>query len=141
MSEESSENAVVDTDEVVVIELDEPVNPSTTVNIEHETEVQENNEVIKEENQESEEESNSDEEAPGDEEAPADEEDPVDPMDTLREACGKTKHCSELMEIFEKCEERVKSKSHTEETCAEELLDFFHCQDECMAKDLFKHLK
>ncbi|XP_012558762.1 cytochrome b-c1 complex subunit 6, mitochondrial [Hydra vulgaris] len=135
MSEENSENYVIVTDDVVVEEIHEPVALSNSVDIEHESKEQEDKEIIQEENEEPEEENNSDEEAA------ANEEDPVDPMDTLREACGKTKHCSELMELFEKCEERVKSKAHTEETCAEELLDFFHCQDECMAKDLFKHLK
>merc|ERR1712080_735038 len=69
------------------------------------------------------------------------EEDDVDPMDTLREKCRSTQKCRDLMARYEECTDRVNSRSETEENCSEEMLDFFECQDQCMAKDLFRHLK
>ena len=75
------------------------------------------------------------------EEEEEDEEEPVDPLDTLRERCASSIKCQKAMARFEECESRVKSKSNTEEKCTEEILDFFHCQDYCMAKDLFNQLK
>merc|ERR1712080_818237 len=76
-----------------------------------------------------------------DEEEEEEEEDAVDPMDTLREKCRSTQKCRDLMARYEECTDRVNSRSETEENCSEEMLDFFECQDQCMAKDLFRHLK
>ena len=75
------------------------------------------------------------------EEDEEDEEDPIDPMDTIRESCASSKACTDIYSRFEQCEVRVNSKTNTEENCSEEILDFFKCQDYCMAKDLFKQLK
>lgn len=76
-----------------------------------------------------------------DDEDDEDEEDPEDPYETNRTKCAETKQCADLMAIFEQCEERVNSKSQTEETCSQEILDFFHCQDHCAAKGVFAKLK
>merc|ERR1712080_179016 len=82
-----------------------------------------------------------DEGADRDQEEEEEEEDAVDPMDTLREKCRSTQKCRDLMARYEECTDRVNSRSETEENCSEEMLDFFECQDQCMAKDLFRHLK
>ena len=68
-----------------------------------------------------------------DEEEDEDEEEPVDPVEELREKCGESSACAKLKEIFDTCTERVNSRSNTEETCAQELLDFVHCQDVCVS--------
>ena len=82
-----------------------------------------------------------DEDDDDDDEDDEDEEDPEDPYETNRTRCAETKQCADLMAIFEQCEERVSSKSQTEETCSQEILDFFHCQDHCAAKGVFAKLK
>eukprot|EP00795_Rhopilema_esculentum_P016836 gene16836-8307_t len=66
-----------------------------------------------------------------DDEEDEDEEDPEDPADAIRESCSKAASCRPLMKSFETCEERVTSKSQTEETCLEEYLDFIKCRDKC----------
>merc|ERR1712034_179279 len=88
-----------------------------------------------------EEEEGGDDDEDDDDDDEEDEEEPVDPLDTLRERCASSIKCQKAMARFEECESRVKSKSNTEEKCTEEILDFFHCQDYCMAKDLFNQLK
>lgn len=64
----------------------------------------------------------------------------VDPHDVLREEC-KEAHCKKLYEKLEQCNNRVNSKSQTEETCAEELFGLLHCVDHCLAPKLFTKLK
>lgn len=64
----------------------------------------------------------------------------VDPLDTLRENCKKTK-CPTLVEKFDACEKRVRSKVRTRENCWEELMDLFHCVDHCAGKEILDHLK
>ena len=68
-----------------------------------------------------------------DDEDDEDEEDPEDPADAIRESCSKAPSCRPLMKSFESCEERVTSKSQTEETCLEEYLDFIKCRDKCVS--------
>jgi len=70
-----------------------------------------------------------------------DEEDPEDPADALRESCTKSATCRPLSKSFDACEERVSSKSKTEETCLEEYLNFIKCRDKCVSRDLFSKLK
>ena len=82
-----------------------------------------------------------DDEEDDEEEEDEDEEDPIDPLDTAREKCANSKKCQDLYAKFEQCEARVNSKEKTEETCSEEILDFFHCQDICASKGLFSKLK
>ncbi|XP_022648335.1 cytochrome b-c1 complex subunit 6, mitochondrial-like [Varroa destructor] len=65
----------------------------------------------------------------------------VDPQVMLRAKCGEKPKCAAYKEKFDACEARVHSRKQTTETCAEELFDFIHCVDHCVAPDLFKHLK
>ncbi|XP_063282380.1 cytochrome b-c1 complex subunit 6, mitochondrial [Pelobates fuscus] len=69
------------------------------------------------------------------------EEDLVDPLTTVRELCEQTEKCVKAKEKTDLCESRVNSRSHTEEECTEELMDFLHARDHCVAHKLFKHLK
>ena len=61
------------------------------------------------------------------------EEDLVDPHETLREDCREKGDAPKLRAKFEECEERVNSRSKTEETCVEELLDYLHAVDHCVS--------
>ncbi|XP_071515019.1 cytochrome b-c1 complex subunit 6, mitochondrial-like [Panulirus ornatus] len=81
------------------------------------------------------------EEEEAEEEEEEEEEDLVDPLDGLKEACGASSHCAELNERLSSCNDRVSSRSMTEETCSEELFDYLHCVDHCLAQTLFKKLK
>nr|BAN20397.1 unkown protein [Riptortus pedestris] len=63
----------------------------------------------------------------------------VDPQVVLKEQCGDK--CTNYKAKLDECYERVSSRSQTTETCAEELFDFIHCVDHCVAKDLFSKLK
>ena len=65
-----------------------------------------------------------------------DEEDPEDPADALRESCTKSATCRPLLKSFDTCEERVSSKSKTEETCLEEYISFIKCRDKCVSISL-----
>ncbi|OQV23859.1 hypothetical protein BV898_02208 [Hypsibius exemplaris] len=65
----------------------------------------------------------------------------VDPQTVLRERCREKPECAKLVARLEECNERVRSRVKTSETCHEEVIDMFHCVDHCVAKDLFHHLK
>ncbi|XP_046920098.1 testis-specific serine/threonine-protein kinase 4 [Dermatophagoides farinae] len=67
------------------------------------------------------------------------EEELVDPMNVLRERCT-TEHCQSLKDKYEACNDRVNSKSATAENCFEEIVDFLHCVDHCVAPKLFSKL-
>ena len=56
-------------------------------------------------------------------------------MDTLKDSCKEDKHCAKYKEELQRCTERVESKQHTTETCAQELYDFVHCVDHCVSTD------
>ncbi|XP_037089349.1 cytochrome b-c1 complex subunit 6, mitochondrial-like [Pollicipes pollicipes] len=78
------------------------------------------------------------EEEPAEEE---EEEDLVDPHETLREECRGHGDATQLKAKFDECEERVNSRSKTEETCVEELLDYLHAVDHCVAGKIFTTMK
>ncbi|XP_069837286.1 cytochrome b-c1 complex subunit 6, mitochondrial [Dendropsophus ebraccatus] len=79
---------------------------------------------------------------PEEEEAEEEEEEElVDPLTTVREHCEKTEKCVKAREHLELCETRVNSRSHTQEECTEELFDFLHARDHCVAHKVFRHLK
>ncbi|XP_075792025.1 cytochrome b-c1 complex subunit 6, mitochondrial [Pelodiscus sinensis] len=65
----------------------------------------------------------------------------VDPLTTIREHCEQTEKCVKAREKLELCDARVSSRSHTQEDCTEELFDFLHARDHCVAHKLFKSLK
>jgi len=75
------------------------------------------------------------EDDPPDEEE-EEEEDLEDPMDEIKEHCGS--HCPEYKDKLESCTDRVNSRTKTEETCTEELIDFLHCIDHCAVDLIFK---
>jgi ubiquinol-cytochrome c reductase subunit 6 len=81
-----------------------------------------------------------DDEPEEEEEEEEDEEDLIDPATAIKEACAENA-CTSYKARLDECEERVKSKTKTTETCFEEILDFYHCVDHCAAKDIFKHVK
>ncbi|XP_015277450.1 PREDICTED: cytochrome b-c1 complex subunit 6, mitochondrial [Gekko japonicus] len=75
------------------------------------------------------------------EEEEEEEEELVDPLTTIREQCEQTEKCVKFRELLEECDARVSSRSHTEEQCTEELFDFLHARDHCVAHKLFSKLK
>ncbi|MBN3313284.1 QCR6 protein, partial [Atractosteus spatula] len=75
------------------------------------------------------------------EEEEEEEEELVDPLVAIREQCEQTEHCVHLREKLEACEARVSSRSQTLEECTEELFDFLHARDHCVAHKAFKMVK
>ncbi|XP_033884342.1 cytochrome b-c1 complex subunit 6, mitochondrial-like [Acipenser ruthenus] len=75
------------------------------------------------------------------EEEEEEEEDMVDPLVTIRSKCEQTEHCVHLREKLETCEARVNSRSNTAEDCTEELFDFLHARDHCVAHKIFNKIK
>lgn len=71
----------------------------------------------------------------------ADEDEIVDPQQVLREKCAAEAKCASLQEKLDTCNDRVNSRTQTEETCLEELIDYVECVDHCVAKTLFTKLK
>lgn len=70
------------------------------------------------------------------------EEEMVCPQEKLREQCrANDHHVAELLEKYNACNERVSAKTKTSETCEEELFDYIHALDHCVAKTLWKKLK
>ncbi|XP_030429212.1 cytochrome b-c1 complex subunit 6, mitochondrial isoform X2 [Gopherus evgoodei] len=65
----------------------------------------------------------------------------VDPLTTIREQCEQTEKCVKAREKLELCDARVSARSRTQEECTEELFDFLHARDHCVAHKLFKNLK
>ncbi|KAL4000440.1 methyltransferase-like protein 23 [Sarotherodon galilaeus] len=78
---------------------------------------------------------------PEEEEEEEVEEEMVDPIESLRQKCAETEHCVHTWERLEQCETRVGSRSSTEEDCTEELFDFLHARDHCVAHKLFHSVK
>uniref|UniRef100_G3R4Z7 Cytochrome b-c1 complex subunit 6 n=1 Tax=Gorilla gorilla gorilla TaxID=9595 RepID=G3R4Z7_GORGO len=77
----------------------------------------------------------------GDPKEEEEEEGELDPLTTVREQCQQLEKCVKAQERLELCDERVSSQSHTEEDCTEELFDFLHATDHCVAHKLFNNLK
>ncbi|XP_044920394.1 cytochrome b-c1 complex subunit 6, mitochondrial isoform X2 [Mustela putorius furo] len=65
----------------------------------------------------------------------------TDPLATVREQCEQLEKCVKARERLEMCDQRVSSRSQTEEDCTEELFDFLHARDHCVAHKLFNSLK
>jgi len=75
------------------------------------------------------------------EEEEEDEEDIVDPRDAIVESCQNSHHCEPLKSLLDECNERVNSRSKTEEQCTQELFDFIHCVDHCSHEKIFAKVK
>nr|ACI67081.1 Cytochrome b-c1 complex subunit 6, mitochondrial precursor [Salmo salar] len=65
----------------------------------------------------------------------------LDPLDTVRDKCAQAEHCIHTRAKLEDCESRVGSKSETAEDCTEELFDFLHARDHCVAHKVFHSVK
>ncbi|XP_068949234.1 cytochrome b-c1 complex subunit 6, mitochondrial-like [Petaurus breviceps papuanus] len=65
----------------------------------------------------------------------------VDPLTTVREYCEQIEKCVKARERLETCAERVSSHPNSEEDCTEELFDFLHARDHCVAHTLFESVK
>ncbi|XP_061680685.1 cytochrome b-c1 complex subunit 6, mitochondrial [Syngnathoides biaculeatus] len=79
---------------------------------------------------------------PDDEEEEEEEEaDLVDPLESMREKCAELEHCVHTHARLEECETRVNARSSTTEDCTEELFDFLHARDHCVAHKLFHSVK
>uniref|UniRef100_A0A670KEU6 Ubiquinol-cytochrome C reductase hinge domain-containing protein n=1 Tax=Podarcis muralis TaxID=64176 RepID=A0A670KEU6_PODMU len=59
----------------------------------------------------------------------------LDPLTPVREHCEQIEKCLKAQERLEEC------NSQTEEKCTEELFDFLHARDHCVAHELFSKLK
>ncbi|XP_019386913.1 PREDICTED: cytochrome b-c1 complex subunit 6, mitochondrial isoform X2 [Crocodylus porosus] len=75
------------------------------------------------------------------EEEEEEEEELVDPLTKIREQCEKLEKCVKTKELLDQCNSRVSSRTRTEEECTEELFDFLHARDHCVAHKLFNSLK
>ncbi|XP_061635941.1 cytochrome b-c1 complex subunit 6, mitochondrial-like isoform X2 [Phyllopteryx taeniolatus] len=78
---------------------------------------------------------------PDDEEEEEVEADLVDPLETMREKCVEIEHCVLTQARLEQCATRVNARSSTTEDCTEELFDFLHARDHCVAHKLFHSAK
>ncbi|VDP12189.1 unnamed protein product [Heligmosomoides polygyrus] len=63
----------------------------------------------------------------------------VDQLTQWRERCAD--HVTELKAVLEECNDRVNSRTNTEETCHQEMSDFVHHLDECAMPKAFAALK
>ncbi|KAJ2787102.1 ubiquinol--cytochrome-c reductase subunit 6 [Coemansia interrupta] len=91
-------------------------------------------EAVEEETEEADEEAEAEEE-----EEEEEEEDPEDPAPAIKEACGESMACKSLKHHLDECAARVEEGS--KESCAEELLHFLHCVDQCAVPKIFATLK
>lgn len=73
------------------------------------------------------------EDAGGDDEEEEEEEELIDPGDAVREKCAEHPECTQFKLELETCNNRVNSRSQTEETCVQELFDFLECHDKCVS--------
>ncbi|XP_055375501.1 cytochrome b-c1 complex subunit 6, mitochondrial [Condylostylus longicornis] len=72
----------------------------------------------------------------------AEEEELVDPQTALREKCNAEGKIEALYAKYQECNDRVNSRSKTTETCVEELFDYIHELDHCVAHhNLFSKIK
>ncbi|VDK42138.1 unnamed protein product [Anisakis simplex] len=63
----------------------------------------------------------------------------VDQLTFYREKCEE--HVSKFKELLDECNARVNSRSKTEETCHEEMVDYIHHLDDCAMPKAFATLK
>ena len=62
-----------------------------------------------------------------------DEEELEDPREKILEGCNESPKCAKAKLELDTCNQRVGSKSSTEETCVQELFDFMECADHCVS--------
>lgn len=59
----------------------------------------------------------------------------------LQEKCAEVPKIAAYYEKLQTCNDRVNSRTKTEETCAEELFDYMDALNNCVAQTLFSKLK
>lgn len=59
----------------------------------------------------------------------------------MQEKCGERPKIAAYYEKLQTCNDRVNSRTKTEETCAEELFDYMDALNNCVAETLFSKLK
>ncbi|KAH7716127.1 Protein T27E9.2 [Aphelenchoides avenae] len=64
-----------------------------------------------------------------------------DPLAFYREKCESNHHVAKFKQLLDECNERVTSRSNTEETCQQEMVDYVHHLDHCAMPKAFKELK
>ncbi|XP_055972257.1 cytochrome b-c1 complex subunit 6, mitochondrial-like [Sorex fumeus] len=77
----------------------------------------------------------------GDPQEQEEEEELVEPLTKVKKQCEQLEKCVKAQELLETCDQRVSSKTQTEEDCPEELFDFLHVRDHCVVHKLFNSLK
>ncbi|KAI6242985.1 Cytochrome b-c1 complex subunit 6 [Aphelenchoides fujianensis] len=63
----------------------------------------------------------------------------VDQLTQYREKCAD--HVAKFKELLDECNDRVNSRSNTEETCHQEMVDYIHHLDHCAMPKAFRSLK
>ncbi|GMR36160.1 hypothetical protein PMAYCL1PPCAC_06355, partial [Pristionchus mayeri] len=63
----------------------------------------------------------------------------VDQLSQWRERCAD--HVADLKQLLDDCNDRVNSRTNTEETCHQEMCDYIHHLDECAMPKAFASLK
>ncbi|EFO91055.1 hypothetical protein GCK72_008431 [Caenorhabditis remanei] len=63
----------------------------------------------------------------------------VDQLTQFRERCAD--HVTDFKAILDECNDRVNSRSETEETCHQEMADYVHHLDHCAMPKAFASLK
>lgn len=58
-----------------------------------------------------------------------------------QEKCGELGKVKAQLEKFQACQDRVNSRTKTEEQCAEELFDYMDALNHCVGETLFSKLK
>lgn len=56
-----------------------------------------------------------------------------DPVDELRSECESKPSAVALAQKLQECNDRVSSRSQTEESCSEEMIDWVHAVDHCVS--------
>lgn len=59
----------------------------------------------------------------------------------IQEKCAVRPQIASYYEKLQTCNDRVNSRTKTEETCAEELFDYMDALNNCVAETLFSKLK
>jgi ubiquinol-cytochrome c reductase subunit 6 len=59
-------------------------------------------------------------------------------VDEVRAECEAKASSQKYFAKLEECNNRVNSRSHTEETCHEEMLDWVHSVDHCVSNKKYK---
>ena len=54
-------------------------------------------------------------------------------MDEIRTNCESASASQKYFDKLEDCNNRVRSRSHTSETCHEEMMDWVHSVDHCVS--------